>query len=336
MTQYRPENSTDRNTSSQTVFLRDFKYLDTKRLSDYLATIMPNKLEDIAQKFMASKSRAPSNLASDAAGIGRINWGRGDILEEEDVYNMAIKIGAKQLFTELHTMLRDNGSIELIPDNSPTGRFNLNVRNMVEITRKFKPALVTFEHISGFLEGFKSSVASDNEDVRNMLDDVRAVEGKMIPVIAVPQRPEGTTEDAAIVFLADSQFIIGGQVQSLEGPMAVCGKVQTKEESIDILDLLSIDRSMLIDYHKQLSTAVSTTLSLESVEQISQDIARPNWLARLFGAEDPVETQAKERRLREAQRKVAEKAMRHWKAIDWTSIEIPGPVLVIMPLAVYT
>jgi hypothetical protein len=335
---YSAKDPTESDVSSQTLFLRDYKYLDTKRLSDYLATVMPNKLEEIAQKFGVSKGREPDGVASNAAGIGRINWGRGDILEEDDVYERAIKIGAKQLFTQLHQMLRDHESIEFIPDNRPTGAGKLKTRDMVEITRKFKPALDdTIGHTSKFLEGLMF-LDLYSDDAQVTLDSVREIEGKVIPVIAVPDNSNGEVEDASIIFLAEARFIIGGQVKNLEGNMAVCGKVQSKvnEDSVDLLELLSIERSKLMEFGKRLEQVLPTTLSRESVERTTPDNERPNLLMRLLGAEDPEEARERVRRYQETQKTKAEEAMGHWKAIDWESTKIRGPALVIMPLAVYT
>ena len=315
----------DQQTEIQQVVLRDYKYLDTDRLSDYLSAIDPGIFDEVRQKTRA-EAGTDSSLKVSAIGFGSIDWAGGGYKEDENTLERTVKIEAKHSFNRLYQRLLRPKSIDIFNENdyiTSEKLKNLQARNTVEITRYFVPMPNQF--IDSIFEVLMKTNVTEVQETKAIFEQ-HEIE-KRIPLIS----PPSIEDDASVIFLANPKFVIGSQ-RSLEGRLAVCGKVQEKilaGPPVDMLKLLTgLSRD---DLHDLLYKPEARLEQKPSEEELDTYKSNAPWYERWFG-QDERETIAKEKRVKEERTRVK-------AAVDnifETTTKVHSPAVIITRLAAYS
>jgi hypothetical protein len=312
-------------TDDQPNVLRDYEYLDTDRLSDYLSTIDPGIFDEVRQVTRAEEGTGGDSLKVSAIGFGSIDWAGGGYTEDENTLERTVKIEAKHSFNRLYHRLLQQDSIKPISEDTylTSERFNaLRFRETVEITRYFTP--MSSQFIDSIFDVLAKTTVTDAQEIRKIIEDNEAEE--LIPLISPPSM-EG---DASVITLLNPRFVIGS-TKDLEGRLAVFGKVKEKIAEGPAVDVLKL----LIGWSQEELRGLPNVSEdwperKPEAEELAQYAKDPGLLERLFGSEE------EERR---AHAKAIEERARVKKALDnvlQTTTKVQSPVVIITPLAAYS
>lgn len=280
------------------MILRDYMYLDTNRLQDYMSSLdsgTVEKLTEIQRSQSAGEAKGGVNIPS------IFEAGGGGSHERETTQQRSMRITAQNMFSRVYEALDNGNNIKVFDEDSVLPFGEVRRREVVEITRTFSPSpmndlidnllrLMDTMRGMGFVEEVNDPEMQQVVQALAMI--FRGEEGREeVPMVARVGQDSQSEGDSAVVFLAKSQFILVDQ-GDFEGEMTVFGKVNKlvpAGHSLDLFDFIKLPRTF----------ARQGNIKKDLLEMFE------SWPAEFGG---PI---AKE------------------------SLEVAGPVIIVTPVAVY-
>lgn len=234
------------------MILRDYMYLDTGRLQDYLSSLDPGVIEEFTETTrLQSDKEGKAGIKASFFGAG-VDAGAGGRSEEESTREQTVRINAQHMFSRIYDELDKGGSIKVFNEDDTLTLDRVRRREVVEITGNFSPSplndmIDSILNLMNVMEemGFVEEVGDPETQqvVRALAMIFRGDEGKEeVPMVSRAEQQDG----ASVVFLAKSRFLLIDQ-EDFEGDMTVFGKVQKlvpEGESIDLFDFLKLPRAI--------------------------------------------------------------------------------------------
>lgn len=226
------------------LLLRDYKYIDVARITDYLSSVDPGVAGELTQRI---KSNTGLNL-SGGINIQAFKLGGGARKGDESEVQQTVRVYAQHMFNRLYEEVQKAGSIHTVDVDTPLEIEGLSKSSVLEITRYFCPSplhqmLDSFTGIVNRLEALGMADELDDEaDMQQVMAIIAMLRGDD-DSNEVPMFSE--TEDAgdvSVVFVARENFVLGTGAE-FRGEMTLFGKVQELipvGSSIDLLDLLRV------------------------------------------------------------------------------------------------
>ena len=230
------------------LLLRDYKYIDVARITDYLSSVDPGVSGELTQRIR-------SNTGLDISGginIQAFKLGGGARKGDESEVQQTVRVYAQHMFNRLYEEVQNAGSVKTIDVDTPLEMDGLSKSSVLEITRDFRPSplhqmLDSFTGVMDKLEflGMADVLEDELEDETDMQ--------QVMKIIGMLRGEAGNTEvpmfskaeeagHASVVFVARENFVLGTGTE-FRGEMSLFGKVQELipvGSSIDLLDLLRV------------------------------------------------------------------------------------------------
>ena len=177
--------------------------------------------------------------------------------------------------------------------------------------------------------------------------DSASASGTTPPPLDTADSDSGT-RDVSVVYVCDQKFI--EDQADLTGNMVVCGKITdmiSGADRIDLLDLIGIPspnelRQLCSSLHKRISSQIE---ELQDSKELAKADPEPiDWLTRLIRQIQGYEQKQEENRTRQEKdrqdrlqqaTKEKQKMEVEWERIEWGNTIVPGPAIIVAPLAVY-
>jgi hypothetical protein len=223
------------------VALRDYLYLDTERLDDYLSDLDPGALQSVRETVReASEKRdvdaIPSFNETPAAGSRT---------EIEELRERTLSISAKHSFSRLYDALRGKNRITMKDVDEVLPVDTISKGDVVELTRDFTPSPVT-EMIESMFElikimqgmGLESELAGSEDAIQGL--SLLFQRDERDP--DVPMLSESHAGDATVLFVAQRRFLLC-PIDEFEGEMTIFGRAQrvvAPGDEVDMFDLLRV------------------------------------------------------------------------------------------------
>lgn len=224
------------------MILRDYTYLDTGRLQNYLSGLDQGVVEELTETTRAMRGQESSEgFRADVAESSS-----GSRSHDETTRARVMRVSAQHMFSRIYDELDAVGLIKVIDEDDPIELNGLRRRQVVELTRAFHPSPMN-KAIDGILKlmatmeqmGFVEEVRDEEaEMIRAMAMVFRGDEGEE----EIPMVSRGDRDHPSVIFLAKAKYIVVDQ-NEFEGPMTVFGKVQRlipEGASIDLFDFLKL------------------------------------------------------------------------------------------------
>ena len=224
------------------MILRDYTYLDTGRLQNYLSSLDPGVVDELTEVTRSQTDK------EGRAGIKAyvVEAGGGGRTENETTHERTMRITAQNMFSRVYEELEKADLIKVFDEDDSLELEGLRRREVVEVTRDFSPSpmndaidaimsLMTTMEQMGFVEEINDEEA---EMVRTMAMIFRGDEdNEELPMVS-----RGDQNTASVVFSARSKYILDDQ-SNFQGPMTVFGKVKKVipvSQSLDLFDFLKL------------------------------------------------------------------------------------------------
>lgn len=212
--------------------LRDYLYLDLKRLEDYLSILEPTgEVRQLSETIHNERLQASSMSKFDEPA------NEGDPRHGEVITERTMSVSAKNAFNRLYEKL--SGSIIDI-DEKPG---EVEKGSAVEVTRDFKasPVAQVIESLPESLQMFMSSAELELDE-----EEKRILLLKLTPLLSAPSKEgdipivaKAPRSSYSIVFLAEPQYILRG-LAGLVGDMTLVGKAKRVIPDNQELNLLAL------------------------------------------------------------------------------------------------
>lgn len=223
------------------MILRDYKYLDTNRVQDYLSSLDLGVVEELTQRIRSGSGKeGGGGINIQALSLG----GKGHSQEETET-EQTIRITAQHLFHRIYEELGDG--IEIFDEDMPIDIKNLRKGQVVEVTREFYPSPVnqvfdSFVEVLKLLDnlGVDQQLGEDvdMQEIMQVVSLFRSDKGdNEVPMVA---KPDG--QGNSVILVAKENFFLRTE-EEFSGEMTLFGKVQKKipeGSSLDLLDLLKV------------------------------------------------------------------------------------------------
>jgi hypothetical protein len=227
------------------LLLRDYKYIDVARITDYLSSVDPGVAGELTQ-------RIKSNSGVDLSGgfdIQAFRFGGGARKGNETEVQQTVRVYAQHMFNRLHGELEKSGAISTVGSHTPLDIDGLSKSSILEVTREFRPSPLN-QMLDSFVEvldmmkalGFEEEELADGSDMQQVEAVINLLRGENgsneVPMFAKAEKPD----DASIVFVARENFVLGTGAE-FRGEMTLFGKVRElipSGSAIDLLDLLKV------------------------------------------------------------------------------------------------
>lgn len=227
------------------LLLRDYKYIDVARITDYLSSVDPGVAGELTQ-------RIKSNSGVDISGgfnIQAFKLGGGARKGNETEVQQTVRIYAQHMFNRLHGELEKSGAIHTVDLDTPLEIERLSKSSVLEVTRYFRPSPLN-QMLDSFVEvldmmkslGFDEEELADGNNMQQIEAVINLLRGENgsneIPMFAKADE----SDDTSVVFVAKENFVLGTGAE-FRGEMTLFGKVQElvpSGSSIDLLDLLKV------------------------------------------------------------------------------------------------
>lgn len=234
------------------MILRDYMYLDTNRLQDYMSSLDSGTVEKLTE-IQRSQSGGEAKGGLKVPGFGEA--GGGGTHERETTQQRSMRVNAQNMFSRVYDVLDKEGNIKVFDEDSTMQPGEVRRREVVEITRTFSPSpmndlidnllkLMNTMRGMGFVEEVNDPETQQVVQALAMI--FRGEEGREeVPMVARVKQDGGSEQDSAVVFLAKSQFILVDQ-GDFEGEMTVFGKVNKlvpAGQSVDLFDFIKLPRA---------------------------------------------------------------------------------------------
>ncbi len=234
------------------MILRDYIYIDTGRLQNYLSSLDQGVIEEFTETTRTqSDKEGRAGIKAEVFGSG-VDAGAGGRSEEESTREQTVRINAQHMFSRIYDELDKGDSIKVFDEDDTLTLDRVRRREVVEITGNFSPSplndmIDSILNLMNVMEemGFVEEVGDPETQqvVRALAMIFRGNEGKEeVPMISRAEQQDG----ASVVFLAKSRFILVDQ-EDFEGGMTVFGKVQElipEGKSVDLFDFLKLPKAM--------------------------------------------------------------------------------------------
>jgi hypothetical protein len=227
------------------LLLRDYKYVDVARITDYLSSVDPGVAGELTQ-------RIKSNSGVDISGgfnIQAFKLGGGAQKGNETEVQQTVRIHAQHMFNRLHGELEKTGAVHTVDSHTPLEMEGLSKSSVLEVTRNFRPSPLN-QMLDSFVEvldmmkslGFDEEEFADGNNMQQIEAVINLLRGENgsneIPMFAKADE----SDDVSVVFVAKENFVLGTGAE-FRGEMTLFGKVQElvpSGASIDLLDLLKV------------------------------------------------------------------------------------------------
>lgn len=274
--------------------LRDYMYLDSDRLQNYMASLDPGTVKELADT-QRQQTGGEGKAGLSVPGFGEA--GGGGSHERENSQQRSMEVTYQHMFDRLYTALDKEGDIKTFDEEQalPTGE--VKKKEVVEVTRDFNPSPMNelidkvFELMDmmkrfGFVEEVNDQ--ETQEAVQGLAMVFRGEEGREeVPMVARAEEDD----DSSVVFVAKSRFLMADQ-SDFQGELTLFGRVSKlipSGESLDLFDFLKIPRELARD--------ANTKKEIISMFE--------TWPKELGGP------------------------------VSKDSLRVPGPVVIVTPVAVY-
>lgn len=118
------------------MILRDYMYLDTGRLQDYLSSLDPGVIEEFTEQTRSQLDKeGRAGLRAhilEASGGGRS--------QEETTREQTVRVTAQNMFSRIYEELDKSSSIKVFDEDDSLTLDQVRRREVVEITRSFSPS----------------------------------------------------------------------------------------------------------------------------------------------------------------------------------------------------
>lgn len=218
------------------MILRDYLYLDTKRLEDYMSNLDPGDLKQLKETITkdATDGEPPS------PALGEPN--ESDPSNTKEKRETVLSVSTKHSFNRLYDKLSEGNLVDL-------DEKDLKIRRgqAVEVTREFTPSPIT-QMIESLIELMRMMQAFDAPELQDP-DAQQAIAFMSVFFSEEEMKNKGlpilSTDDGAgysIVFTAERQYILRDP-DEMFGEMTLVGKVNKvipEDSEIDLFDLLKV------------------------------------------------------------------------------------------------
>lgn len=275
------------------MIVRDYMYLDTERVQDYMASLGPG----IADEFKETITEGSGAEGEARVRAGYFALGGKGQTREESTYEATYKLKTQHWFHRIYEALDESGSITKIEDDECLDVTKVKKRQLVEITRQFSPSplnqmidkvfqLTELMNKMGMTEQFQ------NRETQEAINFMTMVFRSEHDETDVPMVAKGDGRDASVIFTARSTYILKSQVDFV-GDMTVFGRVLQKTPAsspFNLLDLLRMPPGL------QGNEATIQNLVVDLFKAWPEDLGGP---------------------------------------MDENALQVPGPALLVAPVAVY-
>lgn len=236
------------------MILRDYMYLDTGRLQDYMSSLDAGVIEEFTETNRSQTDKeGKAGLKASIAGAG-VDAGAGGRSEEETTRERTVRVRAQNMFNRIYDELDENDAIKVFDEEVSLTLDKVRRKEVVEITGSFAPSplndmidsilnLMNIMEEMGFVE--EAGDPQTQQAIRALAMIFRGDEGKEeVPMVSRVEQNADLEDNISVVFLAKSRFIVVDQ-EDFEGDMTVFGKVQKlvpEGESIDLFDFLKLPK----------------------------------------------------------------------------------------------
>lgn len=282
------------------MIFRDYKYLDVNRVESYLSSLP----DGLVQEFKET-TRDLSGKEGKAGGKAYIFNAEGTkSSQDETIREATVKISPERLFYQLYEALQQANAIEIFDEDYPLDAARLKKGSVVEISRFFEPSpvneaidsLMRIMSIGGRLGLDTPTDSQAEEKIRVVTELLRGTHGGK-------ETPMISTDEDnfSVLFSVKESFLdaSSGEEEFL-GDMTVFGKVNrvlSANESIDLIDTLGLLKGLPRRMRRTVSMADLKNTLLNSFASFPDSLGGP---------------------------------------IDKEEFTVPGPAVVITPVAVYT
>jgi hypothetical protein len=271
---------------------RDYLYLDSKRLEDYLSHLEPGVLQELRETETSEQTNAARG-----APMGAVPGTPSALTSSSE---RTVKISEKNSFNRLYGKMKSEESIGDINDAA----WRPHVRGMVEAQRYYQPSPVNemidslFELIEMMQEmdvpGIKDSDSQQTIAMMSTLLKSPAGDDRSLPMIS---NKDEDSHPYSVIFSTKREYLLCDE-EEFEGEMTLVGRVSkhvAAEESLDLLDYLQI-----LPRKMRRNKAISGKIK-EGIVQLFE-----NWPDGLG------------------------------PSLDREALIVPGPVIIVDPLVVYS
>lgn len=281
------------------MILRDYLYLDTERVQDYLSSLDPGITDEFKETVKEGSGRE-GNLGIKAHFL---TAGGRSQSQEESIYETTFRIRAQNWFYRVYDQLKDDDAIRVYDEDEPIdlGADRLRRGDVVEITRNFAPSPLNkmIDQIFDLVDLMTKLGLTEklgDEDTQQALSMMTMVFRGDHDDAEVPMVARASGQDTSVIFTAKSSFLLKSE-EDFYGDMTVFGRVQrvvAAPAAVDLFDLLRMPAGLR---RLGASEANIKAAILELFESWPEELGGP---------------------------------------LDKEAIKVPGPALVVTPVAVYT
>ena len=231
---------------------RDYTYLDTGRLQNYMSSLDSGTVEDLTEITRSqSEKEGRGGVRAHFIEAG----GRGSS-QEELTQQRSMRVTAQHMFGRVYDTLEKENDIKIFDEDSPLSFEEVRRREVVEITRTFEPSpmnklisnlfqLMETMRSFGFVEEVNDP--ETQEAIQGLAMIFRGEEGREeVPMVA---RAEQDEDDCSVAFVAKSRFLLVDQ-NDFQGDMTVFGRVSKlipEGKFLDLFDFLKMPRGLARD-----------------------------------------------------------------------------------------
>lgn len=282
------------------MIFRDYKYLDVNKVESYLSSLPDGLVREFKETTRDLSGK--EGKAGTKAYIFNAEGTKSS--QDETIREATVKISPERLFYQLYEALQQANAIQIFDEDDPLDAARLKKGSVVEISRFFEPSpvneaidsLMKIMSIGGRLGLNTSTDSQDEEKIRVVTELLRGTHGEK-------ETPMISTDedDFSVLFSVKESFLeaSSGEEEFL-GDMTVFGKVNrvlSANESIDLLDTLGLLKALPRRMRRSVSMADLKNTLLNSFASFPDSLGGP---------------------------------------IDRKEFTVPGPAVIITPVAVYT
>lgn len=282
------------------MIFRDYKYLDVNKVGSYLSSLPAGLVEEFKET-----TRDLSGKEGKAGTKAYIFNAEGTLSsQDETVREATVKISPERLFYQLYEALQQANAIEIFDEDDPLDAARLKKGNIVEISRFFEPSpvneaidsIMKIMSIGGRLGINTSTDSQDEEKIRVVTELLGGTHGEKETPMISMDE-----DDFSVLFSVKDSFLdaSSGEEEFL-GDMTVFGKVNrvlSANESIDLIDTLGLLKALPRRMRRSVSMADLKNTLLDSFASFPDSLGGP---------------------------------------IDREEFTVPGPAVIVTPVAVYT
>ncbi|WP_304453112.1 hypothetical protein [Nocardiopsis sp. YSL2] len=213
------------------MILRDFYYLDTARLSDYISNLDPGDTKEIRETITQESDQGPGVVELDAdPGIVQ--------MPQKKMRERVLQISEKHSFNLLYGKMQE--SLVEIDDDVDVSSLK---RSAVEVTREFELSPIN-NMIDSLFQLIKMMQSMDAPELKDA--ESRQIITMMSVLFQNPDEKKDETSlvsmgndgELSVVFSAQQQYMLRN-LKDLEGEATLVGKATKVIKEGDSLDLLS-------------------------------------------------------------------------------------------------